>query len=111
MTVDGEDVWIATWYSTDSLENTVGVDSDILFSAFFVPLTDAAEVWVDFAWAGVEVGTFDKPFDTLTEGVDAVSDGGTIHIRGGQSAETPIIEKAVRLEAFDGTAVIGKAGG
>ena len=107
LTTDGAGTWIAAWHSSDSLSGTIDFDNDILYAIFAAPLTALAEVWVDFAWTGIERGTLDEPFSTLSQGLEAVSEGGIIHLKGGQSDEMLTIDKAVRLEAFDGIAVIG----
>lgn len=63
----------------DSTLETVALSGTGLSSG----LTDA---YVDVTWGGVESGTSAQPFDTLQEGVDAVLDGGTVHVaQGGYS--------------------------
>jgi hypothetical protein len=64
-------------------------------------------VWVDFDYSGTETGTFDQPFNTLSEAVDAALVGDTIFIKHGSSLETITISKEVTLKSFGGSAVIG----
>ena len=82
---------------------------DVVLSGTFVPM---AEVWVDFTHTGVERGTTEYPINSMTEAIDALTDGGTIKIKcnGGDSTtdETPRITKAMRIEAVNGTAHIGE---
>jgi hypothetical protein len=65
-------------------------------------------IWVDFNHAGTENGTFDRPYNTLAEGVVAASPGNTICMKPGSSPETITITKAVVLRACGGTASIGE---
>jgi subtilase family serine protease len=70
----------------------------------------AGPVFVDFNYAGsVENGTYDYPFKTLAEGVNAVNARGTIFIKtAGVSSETMTISKPMHLTASDGAATIGR---
>jgi len=68
-------------------------------------------IWVDFAYAGVEVGTFAQPFNTLAEAVAAADPNNAIRIKGNTAVdstnETPLILAPVRLEAVSGPVRIG----
>jgi len=66
------------------------------------------ERWVDFNYNGVEVGTFDSPFNTLAEGVSAVPYDGTLKIKAGSRNEAATIAKRMRIEAYGGTVTIGQ---
>jgi M6 family metalloprotease-like protein len=67
------------------------------------------ETWIDFNFRGApELGTFDNPFNTLTEGLNAVSYGGILRIKAGSSSEAPTISKRMRIEAYGGTVTIGQ---
>jgi len=57
----------------------------------------AANVWVDFLFAGEEQGTQALPFDTMIEGSTFVTAGGIVNIQPGTTAETLTIEKAMTL--------------
>ncbi len=67
--------------------------------------------WVDFAYVGTETGSITEPFNTLGEGISAVTAGHTIKIKGDtgdpDTTETPRITKAMRIEAVDGPVMIG----
>jgi hypothetical protein len=66
-------------------------------------------VWVDFNFTGTAAGTYAAPFKTLAAGVSAVSGGGTIVIKAGNSGEAMTITKAMNLTSFGGNANIGLA--
>jgi len=120
---DGEEVLI---YGTDpNVSDTdgdgfsdgeeVAVGTDPNNSGSFPQLA----TWADFAYAGVETGTFLQPYDTLAEAISAVPVDGLIRIKGDTGTnttnETPTITQAMRIEAVNGTvrigAVSGKTGG
>lgn len=65
-------------------------------------------VWVDFAYVGIEWGTFDRPFNTLAEGVAAVALGGRVIVKAGSSNETLEISKPLTLEGYGGIVTIGQ---
>lgn len=97
---------LLTWkdgVSTSARLNPIGTSTDgreITFEWF-------TEVWVDFAYTGPEGGTFTKPFNTVAEGVAAVSQRGQIHLKSGATSEHLSITKAVKLNAVGGPATIG----
>jgi hypothetical protein len=68
-------------------------------------------VWVSFAYSGTEIGSIDEPFNTLAEGVAAVSPGQIIKIKGDSgdpdTTETPRITKAMHIKAVGGPVRIG----
>ena len=64
--------------------------------------------WVDFAYGGTELGTFDEPYGSMATAVAAVNPGDKLVIKTGVSNETPTISKAVTLESFGGSVVIGR---
>jgi hypothetical protein len=65
-------------------------------------------VWVEFGFQGhTETGEPDAPFSNLSRALNRVNEGGTILIRNGESPETPVISKRVRLEARGGSVRIG----
>ncbi|MRR32057.1 hypothetical protein EG834_17395 [bacterium] len=68
----------------------------------------ASLVWVQFNFTGVEDGTQSYPFNTLDEGVNAVTTGGTIRILSGSTATGGRIDKSLRLEAWNGTVTVGR---
>lgn len=53
------------------------------------------------------MGTSDDPFNTLADAISAVADGGTIYTLAGQTSETPLITKPMRVEAIGGSVWIG----
>ncbi len=73
------------------------------------PVTFFGPVWVDFNYSGIfQLGTYDLPYSTLASGVSAVTTGGTIFIKPGQSSETLTISKAMTINAVGGLATIGQ---
>ncbi|MCE5229057.1 DNRLRE domain-containing protein [bacterium] len=74
-------------------------------------LTLDADLWVDFSWAGAETGLQAEPFNTLVEGVGALTAGRTLHIIAGTTAETARITKPMRIVAENGTVRLGAAVG
>ena len=71
------------------------------------------DVWVDFDYGGTERGTFSRPFNTVAEGQDLVSDGSgvsetpTLWIKAGSSPETIVLDKEMLVRSCGGTATIG----
>lgn len=66
------------------------------------------DVYVDFAYAGVEAGTEAHPFDVVSKALAAVSDAGTIWVAPGSSTEQLTIDDAVTIRLNGvGTATIG----
>lgn len=68
----------------------------------------SSDTWVDFHYGGSEQGTFAQPFNTLTEGVNAASHGGTVKLKPGERLETLTISKRLNLEAIGGAVTIGR---
>jgi subtilase family serine protease len=65
-------------------------------------------IFVNFNYAGTQVGSYPQPFSTLAGGLNAVSPGGTIIIEtAGSTSETPTISQPVTITAGDGPATIG----
>jgi hypothetical protein len=64
--------------------------------------------WVDFAYSGSENGTFQKPYNTVAEGVSAVPAGGALIIKAGSSSETPTISKGMTIRSYGGAVSIGQ---
>lgn len=64
--------------------------------------------WVDFNFAGSEDGSFEHPFNTFDEGVNAVLEGATLHIKAGASAEAMTVRKRMTLQAYNGLVTIGR---
>ena len=65
------------------------------------------DVWVDFAYGGTEEGSFERPFDTFSEGVNAVFPTGPLHIKAGVSAEKGRVIKPMKIEAYGGRVTLG----
>ena len=78
-----------------------------------VPLSGIANklqtVWVDFTYTGIEeAGSFDRPFKTLADGIDAVDVGGEVIIKAGTTNEVLEIRDSVTIKSYNGKATIGQ---
>ncbi len=73
------------------------------------------DIWVDFSAGFPELGTFTFPFNTVIEGVNAITtfvdtavlDFSTLYIKAGSRNETLTISKRMRIEACGGVVRIG----
>jgi len=71
------------------------------------------DIWVDFGYGGLfEFGTFTQPYNTVIEGVSAITLSidqvlPTLYIKAGARRETLTINKRMRLQACGGTVRIG----
>jgi uncharacterized protein DUF1566/thrombospondin type 3 repeat protein len=111
---DGDEVYT---YGTDpTLADTDGdgIDDRSEIGLGTSPTDDtdvpsATTVYVNFSFdTNSELGTYDQPFDTCAEAIIVVETGGTVIIATGDTAETPHIDKAMRLEAVGGSVRIGQ---
>lgn len=73
------------------------------------------EVWCEFGtFVPIERGTFQSPWNTLAEGVNAVYGGSaplvqpTLWLMAGSTTETMVISKRMTIRACGGSAVIGQ---
>ena len=73
-------------------------------------VTFYSPVWVDFNYSGVpfELGWYPYPWNTLAEGISAVTTGGTIAIKASSRYETITISKAMTIISVGGSAIIGQ---
>ena len=74
---------------------------------------DALAVWVDFNYLGsLQLGSYSNPYKTLSNGVSAVSKGGTIAFKAivqpSISHETMTISKPMTLISVGGPATVGQ---
>jgi M6 family metalloprotease-like protein len=97
-----------TWWDGSAsaifVENISASADSMTFSFNYAP-----GLWVDFAYAGwPELGNFFNPYNTLAEGMYVVSSGGNLWIKGGSSAETGTMTKAMVVYAYGGSVVIGQ---
>ena len=66
------------------------------------------ETWVDFTYGGPETGAFATPYNTLSEGVDLASWGGSVLLKPGSTSERRTIAKPLTLRAPFGPVTIGQ---
>lgn len=65
-------------------------------------------VWVNFGYAGTEVGTQAQPLNTVSEAIACASVGGTIYVNAGTSGEMLSTNKPVSIQAFGGLVHVGQ---
>lgn len=92
--------------ATATKVNPISINSD--GSELIFEWITGGDTWVDFFYFGFENGTFQNPFNTLAEGVNAASHGGTLQIKSGATAERPTITKRLTLQAVGGPITIGQ---
>ncbi|HXC99460.1 MAG TPA: NF038122 family metalloprotease [Verrucomicrobiae bacterium] len=72
----------------------------------------AAPVWVNFNYSGTQNGTYQNPYETLSQGASAVASGGTVAInatvQASHSAQTLTISKAMTIISVNGPSTIGQ---
>jgi M6 family metalloprotease-like protein len=68
------------------------------------------QIWVDFNYGGFpfEVGSFTWPYNTLQEGIDNSSWGGTIIVKTGSSPESLTISNNLTITTLNGPVTIGR---
>jgi hypothetical protein len=66
------------------------------------------QIWVDFAFTGIELGTSAQAFNTVAEALSAAPDGGTIIFKPGVRRETLTIDKRLSLQSSGGPVTIGR---
>jgi len=64
-------------------------------------------IYVDGAYTGTEDGSAKQPFNTVAEGVSALSSGGLLVIKNGSYSETMTLNKRMDVWAADGEVIIG----
>lgn len=73
--------------------------------------TPPRKVWVDLASSGDEDGTFELPFNSLSEGIGEVATGGIVNVLGNTAVSNSpgavTMTKAVQIGAIGGTVTIG----
>jgi subtilase family serine protease len=109
---NGNNTWsnsTSAYYATNGYDLVTGWGTPNGIGMINALLSYEGAIWVDFNYTGsTQNGTYNYPFQTLAQGVSAVSTGGTIWIRtAGASSETPTISKALTIRANMGTATIG----
>lgn len=72
------------------------------------------DIWVQIGYAGIEIGTFALPYNTISEGVAAVdvpsagaSEDPNLYVKAGTSTYTGTITKQMWIRACGGTVNIG----
>lgn len=64
--------------------------------------------WLDFSYGGIKNGSFNQPWNQLSEGVNAASPGGYLYIKNSYSPLPASITKPMRVRAYGGPALIGR---
>ncbi len=71
------------------------------------------DIYVNFAFGGLEIGTFANPYNTISEGINAIAVGTnagelpSLYVRTGTSTFTGTITKAMEINACSGVVNIG----
>jgi len=65
-------------------------------------------VWVQFGYSGIESGTFANPVNSLSEGINAIPNGGTVAVKNGSSSASQLLTKPMMLRAYDGSVTLGR---
>lgn len=92
-------------YNTPGQQSvTIGSDTKTLTFLY----SQMSLVWVNFLFAGTEYGTQSAPYKTLASAIAAVTNGGTVRVTSGSTAQSMRVTKPIRLESSGGTARIGK---
>jgi M6 family metalloprotease-like protein len=65
-------------------------------------------VWVDFRNNSFQNGTFEAPYAAVATGMFYAPPGGTVRIKAGNYAESLTITKRVRIDSYNGPAIIGR---
>lgn len=92
---------------TDRPSRGLAMSCRLLALCLAVPVLCHADVWVDLAYPGVELGTAAAPYDTVAEAIAGATPGETIYLGPLDSHETLTITKACRLDSGTGTARVG----
>ena len=72
------------------------------------------DVWVDFNFLGIPLGTFFNPYTTVASGASAIASGvgasekPTLWIKAGSTSETVTIGKEMVVQACGGSVIIGQ---
>jgi hypothetical protein len=79
------------------------------FTGHFYYVSDAVNkiIYVDYSNLGMETGTSEFPFNTLSEAIDFAQEGDYIIIRQGIYPENIQISKKVTIRGENGSAIIG----
>lgn len=67
-----------------------------------------AGTWVDFSYSGTKNGSFSRPFNLLSEGVNAVAPGGYLYIKFSYTPLPANITKPMRIRTYNGPVLIGR---
>ena len=87
--------------------SAISVYALLVLGAFSEVDAQLTEVWVDFTYPSIEIGTPAQPFDTLAEALSSVDPNGAIHVAPGASHETLSITGPVTIQASSGLVRIG----
>jgi PKD repeat protein len=101
---------LGAWSVELVASNTQG--SDTRLRPFYIRVYGPrAAAWMDFAYAGIALGTETQPFALFSEALDALESGGTLQIKGDTSQNStdqmPTLSKPMRIEAVNGAVRIG----
>ena len=96
----------ASWGDNGYMWITYGCSS-VGLGATWVRYPHGRGVWVDRDYDGlIKEGLFNRPFATISAGVDAVNSGGVLSIKSGIYTAPTRLSKPMRIRNFGGTVVL-----
>lgn len=100
--------WGTDWGEAGYARIEYGCLNGVPWDVEYVVYADSnAGVWVDFAYAGTQMGSFWFPYNTLSGGMNAVAPGGVVTIKGGSAPGPWTLSKPMTLRAGGGAVTIG----
>jgi len=109
-TFDGVATGVAAGQANEAYNAAVINNRDTIIEAFQLTRYD---IYVNFAYAGVEIGTATLPYNSISEGVATIGTGinagelPTLYVRTGTSNYTGTISKPMTIRACSGRVNIG----
>lgn len=97
---------VAGWLAPGAQQATVASGQATTISGTYARMN---LVWVDYMYAGMELGTVSQPYWTLEHAISAAAIGGTVRVKTGMSNETIRVTKPIRIECLNGPATIGRS--
>ncbi len=96
---------VATGHAADGDNARTIRETKYVIAAYRLP----PGVWVQFDYSGTESGTFERPYNTFSEGLTNVPSGGQLNIKyGGTSTWTGTIDKPMTITSWCGTTTVGQ---
>jgi len=104
---DYSDLYNAMTQAAINLSWTSGMRNNLKNACIAVEIAYTEIIYVDGAYTGTENGSAKQPFNTIAEGVSAVSSGGLLCIKSGSYNEIITFDKKMDVWPTDGTVTVG----